>query len=225
LAISFLNPILTNLERKPIFMKKQFILLALTTLAAISVASAADFTVDPAHTSVGFSIRHMVSKVNGTFKDFAGDFSFDPKNPAAAKVNFTVQTASVDTQNEKRDTHLKSADFFEVEKFPTMTFKSTRVVPAGKNKYKVTGNFTLHGVTLPETFVVEYGGEMKDPWGNNRAGFSATTTIKRKDFGMVWNKTLDAGSVMLGDDVAISLQVEATENKPAAAAGAAPAAH
>jgi polyisoprenoid-binding protein YceI len=195
----------------------KILLVSLSLWASLSVASAANFTIDPAHSSVGFSIRHMVSKVNGIFKDFSGTFSFDAKKPTDSVVNFTIQTASVDTQNEKRDAHLKTPDFFDTAKFPTMTFKSTKIVTAGKDKYKVTGDFTLHGVTKPETFVVEFGGAVKDPWGNNRVGFTATDTIKRKDFGIVWNKTLDAGSLMLGDDVAITVQVEATEDKPAAA--------
>lgn len=196
-------------------MKRTISLLAIAIAFGAHTVFAADYDVDPAHTSVGFNIRHMVSHVNGTFKDFTGNFSFDAKKPSASVVDFSVKTESIDTQNEKRDKHLRSADFFDVEKFPNMTFKSTKVTPAGKNKYKVTGDLTLHGVTRPETFDIEFGGEMKDPWGNQRAGFSATGTINRKNYGIIWNKALDTGAVMLGDDVNVAIQVEATQKAAA----------
>ena len=188
-------------------MKKSQLLLLAASLAVASVAQAANYDVDPSHSSVGFNIRHMVGKVNGLFTDFSGNFSFDDKKPTASSV--------VNTQNEKRDKHLQSPDFFDVEKFPAMTFKSRKVVAAGKDKYKVIGDLTLHGVTKEETFVIEYGGTVKDPWGNQRSGFSASTTLNRKDFGIIWNKTLDAGSLMLGEDVNVSLQIEAIQKSDA----------
>ena len=150
---------------------------ALVTLASPLVhgAQAADYTIDPSHSSVSFTIRHLVSKVTGHFKDFEGTFSFDPKNAAASQASFSIKTASISTDNDKRDTHLKSPDFFDVKKFPTITFKSNSVAPNGEGKYKLTGDVTIHGVTHTETFDVEFGGTVKDPWGNNRAGFTATT--------------------------------------------------
>jgi polyisoprenoid-binding protein YceI len=198
-------------------MKKTIFTLSLLALAFAGLAHAADFDVDPAHTSVGFNIKHLVGRVNGSFTDFTGTFSFEQGKPAKDKVEFTVKTASINTQNEKRDTHLKSPDFFDVAKYPTMTFVSKKVVAAGKDKLKVTGDLTLHGVTHEETFNVEFGGIAKDPWGNTRAGFSATTTLNRKTYGIIWNKTLDSGSLMLGEDVNVVLQVEATQKADATA--------
>lgn len=192
---------------------------ALITLVSPLVHShsafAADYTIDPAHSSVNFTIRHLVSKVTGHFKDFNGSFSFDPKNVSAAQATFSIQTASISTDNDKRDTHLKSADFFDVKKFPTITFTSKSVTPNGEGKFKLTGDVTMHGVTHSETFNVEFGGTMKDPWGNNRAGFTATTKLNRKNYGIIWNKTLDNGGYMLGDDVDVTLQVEGTEKTAA----------
>ena len=193
------------------------ILISLLALTFSAMAHAADYDVDPAHSSVGFNIKHMVGKVNGSFTDFSGNFSFDPKKVTEDKVDFSVKMASVNTQNEKRDKHLQSADFFEVEKYPTMTFKSKKVTAAGKEKFKIVGDLTLHGVTREETFLVDFGGIIKDPWGNMRAGFSATTTLNRKNYGIIWNKTLDAGSLMLGEDVNVSLQVEAVQKAADAA--------
>lgn len=197
---------------------KKHLLIAVASLLAVSAAHASTYDVDSSHSSVGFSVRHLVSKVNGSFKDFSGTINFDPKKATASSAEFTVKIASIDTQNEKRDGHLKSPDFFDTEKFPTMTFKSKKVIAAGKDKYKLIGELTMHGVTREETFVVEYGGNAKDPWGNNRAGFSATTTLNRKNYGIIWNKTLDTGAVMLGDDVAVNLSIEAIEKAAAPAA-------
>ncbi len=197
-----------------------FLILA---LLATSVAHAADHAIDPTHSSVEFKIRHLVGKVKGGFKDFDGEISFDEKALDKSKAKFTIKTASINTENEKRDAHLKSADFFDAEKFPTITFESKSFAKAGKGKFKVVGDLTMHGVTKPVTMEVEYAGTEKDPWGNTRAGFTATTDVKRKDFGIVWNKTLDSGSVMLGDDVAISIQLEAIQKAVAAAKAAEPA--
>jgi polyisoprenoid-binding protein YceI len=192
--------------------------LSLASLVSIAgPARASDFNVDPTHSSVGFQIHHLVGKVNGNFTDFSGDFTFDEKKPTASTVEFTAKATSINTQNDKRDKHLRSSDFFDVEKFPTLSFKSTKVTPAGKNKYKLAGDLTIHGVTKPATFVLEFGGIVKDPWNNIRAGFTATTKLNRKDFGLVWNKTLDTGGFMLGDDVDVTLQIEAIEKAAPAA--------
>ncbi len=204
-------PALANSTRTASFALVFTAISALLLSGLSTAARAADYTIDKDHSHVGFTIRHLVGEVPGSFKDFAGDFSFDEKKPENAKVKVTVQTASVNTDNEKRDSHLKSPDFFDVQKFPTMTFESTQVTAEGDKKFKVTGNFTLRGVTKPETFNVTYAGTAKDPWGNTRVGFIATSKINRKDFGMVWNKVLDAGGAMLGDEVEIKLNIEAIQ--------------
>jgi polyisoprenoid-binding protein YceI len=185
----------------------------LVALTAASQSWAADYKIDPSHSHVGFGVKHMISRVKGQFTEFDGDFSFDPTKPTASTGKFVVKTASVSTENAKRDEHLKSGDFFDVKKFPEMTFDKIKIKPAkGKDRYKMTGELTLHGVTKPVSLDLEYTGTAKDPWGNTRVGFSADGKINRKDFGIVWNKTLDAGGMLLGDDVAIDLQVEAVQN-------------
>jgi polyisoprenoid-binding protein YceI len=192
-------------------MKKILSVVVLASALVAQVAFATEFTVDPAHSSIGFSIRHLVSHVKGEFKEFEGKINMDEKKPEASKVEFTVKSDSINTNNEKRDNHLKSEDFFDAKKFPTLSFVSKKVASAGKNKMKVTGDLTIHGVTKPATFNVEYNGQMKDPWGNMRAGYSATSKINRKDFGLTWNKALEAGGMMVGDDVEIALNVEAVK--------------
>ena len=192
---------------------KKTILFAAALLAASVSARAAEYTVDSGHSHVGFKVRHIVTKVPGGFKDYEAAFSFDPAKPEASKGKFTIKTASVDTGNAKRDEHLRSPDFFDAEKFPTITYESAAFKPAGKDKYKLEGSFTMRGVTKPVAFDVEFTGLGKDPSGNNRAGFSATAKINRKDFGINWNKALDTGGVILGDDVEIQLEIEAVEKK------------
>ena len=181
------------------------------SLAGVSQAGASQFKIDPVHSNVDFSVRHLVSKVNGHFKDFEGTFSFDEKKGGELKdVKFSIKTTSISTDNEKRDGHLRSGDFFDVEKFPEMTFVSTKVTPAGKGKFKLEGNITLHGVTKPATFVVDFMGAVKNPMAAGmKAGFSATTSLNRKDYGMIWNKALDKGALMLGEDVSVTIGVEA----------------
>lgn len=173
------------------------------------IASAKEFSADAAHSNVGFTIRHLVSKVNGEFKDFEAHFSFDSAKPTDSKLKATIKAASINTNNEKRDAHLKSGDFFEVEKFPTLSFESKKVTAAGKDKFNMTGDLMIHGITKPVTFNVEYLGESPDPWGGTRAGFTATAQINRKDFGVSWNKNLDKGGLVLGDDVTININIEA----------------
>jgi len=184
------------------------------TLVPVGAASAADtYDVDPVHSEVGFQIRHLVSKVRGHFAAFTGSVQVDSARPEASSVTFTIKAASIDTGNADRDKHLKSTDFFEVEKFPEITFKSSKVVPAGPNKYDVTGAFTMHGVTKQLTLSVSYLGAGADPWGNQRAGFELQTVLSRKDYGIVWNKTLEAGGALLGDEVNISINIEAIKQK------------
>ena len=183
------------------------------------VAHAEDYRVDPAHSNVNFEVRHMFSKVNGKFKVYSGDFSFDEKKPEASKVAFTIRAESIDTDKKERDEHLRGPDFFEVAKYPEITFKSKTVKPAGGKKFKLTGDLTMHGKTKPATFDVEFLGADKDPFGREIASFSASTTVNRKDFGMIWNKTTDKGGLLVGDDIKVDVNVEGERPKAAGAAG------
>lgn len=194
---------------------QKFASLAVTAAwIASSTAFAAQYKVDASHSSVGFAVKHLVGKVKGQFKEFEGTFSFDPAKPTAATGRFVAKTASISTENAKRDEHLKSEDFFDAKKFPELVLDKLKLSPAkGKNKFKLTGELTMHGVTKPITLDAEYNGTAKDPWGNNRAGFSASGKLNRKDYGIVWNKTMDTGSLMLGEEVELDLQVEAIEEK------------
>ncbi|MCL6516069.1 YceI family protein [Alicyclobacillus sp.] len=168
--------------------------------------------VDPTHSSVDFSIKHMViSRVKGTFHTFDAVIEADPEDLTTATIEFTVDVASVDTRNADRDNHLRSADFFDVENHPKMTFKATRIVKKSEGEYEVTGDLTIRGVTRPETFLVTYEGQGKDPWGGVRAGFSAHGTINRTDYGLKWNTPLETGGVLVGDQVQVSLEIEAVK--------------
>lgn len=197
--------------------------LALGLAFAAAARSATEtFVFDKAHTLVGFRIRHWLTKVDGRFRDFDGHISLDRANPADSKVEVTIQAASIDTSYENRDKHLRSADFFDVEKYPVITFKSTKVTPRGKDLYDVTGDLSLHGVTKTMTIPVRHTGFL-NLGKQEKAGFELTIPINRKDFGIVWNRTTDNGGVMLGDDVDINVQVEANKEMPKdAAASAAP---
>jgi polyisoprenoid-binding protein YceI len=184
-------------------------LLALSlAMATAASAAPATWTIDPNHSEVGFSIRHMFSKVPGNFGKFQGAIVYDAQIPENSSVKVDIDASSINTRNEKRDNHLRSEDFFDVAKFPTLTFASTKVAAAGTNKLKVDGNLTMHGVTKPVTLFVTFLGAGPTMNGEQRSGFEAITTLNRKDFGIVWNKTLDQGGTMLGDDVDIHLSVE-----------------
>jgi polyisoprenoid-binding protein YceI len=186
--------------------KRSFVaaLLAAATLGLTAGAEAAPttWTIDNGHSNVTFSIRHFFSKVSGSFNKFSGAIVYDPENLAASTVKAEIDAASIDTAHEKRDGHLKSADFFEVEKYPTITFESTKITPAG-DRLKIDGNLTMHGVTKPVTLDGAFLGS-----GPAKAGFEASTKIDRKEFNIVWNKALDQGP-MLGDDVEIRIAIEA----------------
>lgn len=195
--------------------------LAVVIAVAPSALRAEVYVIDTAHSQVGFRIKHLVGKVPGRFTSFSGTIDYTPGKPESWKVDAKIDPATINTDNEKRDGHLKSPDFFDVAKFPAMTFKSTKVTGVKGEAAKLHGDLTMHGVTKPVVLDLEIGGAAKDPWGNARAGFSAAGTLNRKDFGIVWNKTLDAGGLMLGDDVAITLDIEATAKpKDAPAKGA-----
>lgn len=178
-------------------------------------AIASTWNIDPEHTNVGFKVRHlMVSNVKGGFGKVSGVVTVDDKDITKSSTTVTIDTTSIDTGVAKRDAHLKSPDFLDVAKYPTMTFVSTGVIKGAGGAFKLAGNLTLHGVTRPVVLQVEgLSGEIKDPMGNIRRGASATTTINRKDYGLVWNKMLEAGGVAVGDEVIINIEVEMVKAK------------
>ena len=186
---------------------------AALALAASPTLAGDIYAVDKGHSEATFTIKHLVSKVSGRFNDFGGNITLDPAKPEASSVEFTIKTASINTDNADRDKHLKTPDFFDVEKNPEITFKSSKVILAGKDKYNVDGTLTLRGVSKQVTLPVEFQGFVKDPWGNEKAGFAVETTLNRKDYGMVWNKTLDQGGDLLGDDVKVVINLEAAKKK------------
>jgi polyisoprenoid-binding protein YceI len=197
-------------------MKARLAVLA-TALAVASPTLAADtYQLDKSHTTVGFQVRHLVTNVGGKFQDFSGTIKVDRVKPENSSVEFTIQAASINTNEPKRDEHLKSPDFFDVANQPTITFKSTSVKPTGKDAYEVTGNLTLRGVTKQITLPVTFLGEGKDPWGNEKMGFELSTTLNRKDYGINWNKALDQGGFLVGDEVKVQISVEANKVKQTA---------
>ena len=185
------------------------------TLGALAFAASAvaqgTYTIDPQHSAAEFSVRHlMISNVKGEFTKVSGTIVYDPKNPAAAKIDAVIEVNSISTREPQRDAHLKSPDFFDTAKFPTIAFQSKQVWKSN-GKLQVKGDLTMHGVT--HEVVLDVDGptaEVKDPWGNPRLGASATTKIDRKNWGLVWNKALEAGGVMIGDEVTITIDIEAT---------------
>ncbi len=202
--------------------KRVALVLAFGLAVAGPVLSATEtFVFDKAHTVVGFRIRHWLTNLDGRFRDFEGRIELDRAKPADSKVEVTIQAASIDTANENRDKHLRSADFFDVEKYPTITFKSTKVVPKGKDLYEVTGDLTLHGVTKTMVIPVRHTGFL-NLGKQEKAGFELAIPIDRKEFGIGWNRTADTGGVMLGDEVEINVQVEANKEVPKDPAAPAP---
>ena len=189
---------------------KRTIIVAAMILAIPYAAVASTWNIDPDHSNFGFKIKHlMVSNVKGNFEKYSGIVEINDKDMTKSKVEVTIDTNSVNTNVKKRDDHLRSADFFDVAKYPTITFVSKKVTVVGPDKLKVTGDFTLHGVT--KEVVLDLEGptaESKDPWGNIRKGATATTKINRKDYGLMWNQALETGGVLVGDEVDITLEVE-----------------
>lgn len=164
---------------------------------------------DPAHSNVEFSVRHlMISTVRGRFSDVQGIVKTDDSDPSQGVVDVTVNAATIDTRESQRDAHLKSADFFDVERFPTITFRSTGIRAANDDAFKLSGDLTIHGVTREVVLDVTSEGRTRDPWGGERSGFSATTKIKRSDFGLTWNQLLEAGGVAVSDEVRISIDAQ-----------------
>jgi polyisoprenoid-binding protein YceI len=181
----------------------------------IIVSQTVTYVIDPSHSTAGFKVRHlMVSNVRGEFSGVAGTVVFDAEERANSKVEAAIDATTIQTRDNQRDQHLKSADFFDVEKFPKITFISKKVAPIGAGEWSVVGDLTLHGVTREVALDVEGPTpEVKDPWGNIKIGASATTKLDRRDFGLVFNVALDAGGVMVGDEVAIELELELARQK------------
>ena len=176
---------------------------------------------DVMHSSINFTVRHMVvSKVRGRFTKWEGTLAMDEKDPSGGQVEVVIDASSIDTGVQQRDEHLRSADFFDVGQFPTITFKSTRVEKAGAGAFKVTGDLAMHGVTRPVVLDVEYAGSAKDPWGGVRAGFSASVSLDRKDFGLRYNQILETGSVVVGETVEIAIEAEMVKQVAAPAMAA-----
>jgi polyisoprenoid-binding protein YceI len=168
------------------------------------------YQIDPAHASAQFKVRHMmIANVKGEFDKMIGTVNFDPANPAASTVDATIEVASISTRDGQRDAHLKSPDFFDVEKFPTITYKSRRVTATGSDSFTVVGDLTIHGVTKEvDLKVEELTEETKDPWGNLRRGATAKARVHRKDFGMTFNMALEAGGFLVGEEVDLTIDVE-----------------
>jgi len=192
-------------------MKRFYTLLATLIALALPAAAFADnWSIDPDHSQIGFKVRHMmVTNVHGVFQKYDGSVAIDEKDITKSKINVNIDTESIDTRVAKRDAHLKSADFFDVAKYPTMTFVSKKIEKSGQDKLKITGDLTLHGVTREVVLDGEWPSPaFKDPWGNIKRGAYASTTINRKDFGLTWNAALETGGVVVGDDVTITLEIE-----------------
>lgn len=179
------------------------------SIAQVAQAETAEWTIDGSHSRVGFSVSHMVvSSVSGRFKQFGGKVELDDANLTKSEVEITIKAESIDTDDAKRDEHLRSPDFFDAKKFPTLLFKSSKIAKAGGNKYKLTGDLTIHGVTKVVTLDAVLSDPVKNPWGKLVRSVRLGGKVKRGDFGLKWNKTLDAGGVLVGDEVTLDVQVE-----------------
>lgn len=203
------------------FMRTSLILTVFAALPLLAQMPATEtFAVDKNHSTAMFKVRHMMANVVGQFRDFTADVNIDRADPAKSSVEFTIQATSIDTGNPNRDNHLRSPDFFDVAKFPTITFKSTAVTAKSKNDFSVTGDLTMHGVTKRVTLPVTFLGFAKTAKGE-KAGFEIETTINRKDYEVVWNRNLDEGGLLLGDDVKVTINLEMDKKVAAPAVPAA----
>jgi polyisoprenoid-binding protein YceI len=167
------------------------------------------YAIDKMHSEVTFQVRHLLTKVRGRFTEFSGTVLFDQEDPERSSASLTIDASSIDTGTADRDTHLRSEDFFAVDTYPALTFTSSRVVKTGDDTYDVTGTLTIRGVAREITLPTTYLGTATDPWGNVRAGFEASLTLNRKDFGLTWNAALETGGFLVGDQVRISLSIQA----------------
>jgi polyisoprenoid-binding protein YceI len=178
-----------------------------------SRAEAVVYDIDPDHSQVIFKVKHLgISNITGRFDLFSGSYSFDEENPANSSIETEIVASSINTNKKKRDDHLKSDEFLDVEKFPSITFKSKEVKGSGDN-LQIVGDLTIHGVTKEVTLDTDYEGSVTDPWGNKRSAFTASTEVNRKDFGMTWNKALEAGGFLVGDTIKIIIEVEGIQKK------------
>ncbi|NQU32343.1 MAG: YceI family protein [Bacteroidetes bacterium] len=190
-------------------MRKLGITMAAILMVALTYAQTSNWGFDQSHSNVRFAVSHMViSEVEGNFSTYEGSVSTTKSDFSDASVNFTINVSSIYTDDEKRDEHLRGADFFDVEKNPNITFKSTSIKKVSENKYKITGNFTMLGVTKEITLDAKYGGTINDPWGNTKAGIKVTGTINRTDWGLKYNSKMDTGGLMIGEDVDIVCNFE-----------------
>jgi polyisoprenoid-binding protein YceI len=181
----------------------------MSTAAVTATPATTTWKIDPTHSHVEFAVRHlMITTVRGRFGALQGSVVTDDADPTRAKVDVVIDAASIDTREPQRDTHLKSADFFEVETYPTITFTSARVQDRQGNTFKLVGDLTMHGVTREVVLDVTEEGRGQDPWGGQRAGYSATTKVKRSDFGLTWNQVLETGGIAVGDEIKISLDLQ-----------------
>ncbi len=180
------------------------------SLAKAPVVATTTWKIDPVHSTAQFKVKHMmIANVKGEFTGVTGTLNLDPADITKSQVQASIDAATINTRDPQRDAHLKSADFFDVEKFPTLSFKSTHISQRGEGELTVAGDLTIHGMTRSVVFEVEGpSASMKDPWGNIRLGLSATTRINRKDFGLTWNAALETGGILVGDEVTITLDVE-----------------
>jgi polyisoprenoid-binding protein YceI len=192
-------------------------MVAVAAVLTTSTAFASEWEIDPAHSTAQFGVRHMmVSTVRGEFQKVAGTVNADDRDPSKSSVEVSIDPSTINTREPKRDAHLKSADFFDVEKYPAITFKSTKVEKAGKNKLKVTGDLTMHGVTKPVTLEAELTNTMKDLMGRTIRGVTATGKLSRKEWGLTWNKSIEAGGVLVGDEVSLQIDAELVSKTPSA---------
>ena len=178
-----------------------------------TLIGARTFNVDKSHSEVTFQVRHLLTKVRGRFSEFSGAITYDEAQPTASSVAISVQAASIDTNEPNRDTHLRSDDFFAVDTYPTLDFTSTQVAAAGPDRFDVTGDLTIRGVTKRVTVPVTVLGKAIDPWGNEKLGLETEFTVNRKDFGLSWNAALETGGFLVGDDVKIALSLQAAVAK------------
>jgi len=192
---------------RPVRIPRYLLIAALIATPLFAQTAPETWTVDKGHSSATFKVRHMMANVTGQFREFDGTINIDRANPAKSSVEFTINAASIDTGNANRDEHLRSADFFDTAKYPAITFKSTSVAAKSANEFAVTGDLTMHGVTKRVTLPVAFLGFGKTARGE-KAGFEIETVVNRKDYGIVWNKTLDEGGLLLGEDVKVTINLE-----------------
>jgi len=186
----------------------------MTTAATPTTTGTATWNVDPSHSLVEFAVKHlMISTVKGRFGDVKGTIQYNEANPERSKVEIEIATASIDTRAEQRDAHLRSPDFFDVERFPTMKFKSKRIEGDVSGEFKLIGDLTIRDQTREVAFEAEFHGRTKDPWGGDRMGFDAKGKINRKDFGLNWNQALETGGWLVGEDIKMAIEVELIKQK------------